>query len=100
MSKHPCRKGPDGTPCRSSDQCRPCYLFKHSLKYNLAWGGDGQVVCAPSTPATREAPKPKRILLGEMVTAGLVFVGATEDGVERSRALLGKIIVAVLNPNQ
>lgn len=58
-SKHPCRLGPERSPCRRirpgeafdiDKDCALCWKFAHDVRYNLAWGGDGKVVSAPETP--------------------------------------------------
>lgn len=91
MSKHPCIAGPDGAPCRNfrlgeaydiSRDCRPCWLFAHDVRYNLAWGGDGKVTCAPSAPVSSNAQAaPKRLLLGDAVETVLSKIGITKDEV-------------------
>lgn len=93
MSKHPCKAGPDGSPCNrfrrgeaydTSRDCRLCWLFAHHVEYNLAWGGDGKVTSAPSAPVDTVAPTPahKPMLFGDAVESALSFAGITKERVE------------------
>lgn len=91
MSRHPCKAGPDGTPCNRfrkgeaydiSRECRLCWNFHHVIAYNLAWGGDGKVTPAPSAPVAASPATPKPMLLGDAVESALSFVGVTKDRVQ------------------
>lgn len=31
--KHPCRRGPDRTPCKDTVNCRICNLYEHDVRY-------------------------------------------------------------------
>lgn len=90
MSKHPCKKGEGGAPCKNirlgeaydTSQCRLCWLFAHDSRYNFSFGGDGQVTLAPSAPVAVSQPSPpKPSLLGDAVESALSAVGITKERV-------------------
>lgn len=92
-TKHPCKLGPNQTPCNKlevgqpydiSVHCRLCWLFNHDVQYNLAWGGDGKVASAPNgvIDTRSNTPTVKRELLGDKVKNALTKIGITKDRVE------------------
>ena len=51
-----CDLAPHGQPYDSGRHCKVCWLYFHSLDYNLAWGGNGNVSPDPGSVS----PTPRR----------------------------------------
>lgn len=92
MVNHPCKYGPGGMPCNRyrrgevydiSQDCRLCWLFAHDLRYNLAWGGGGEVISAPSAVVETKTATPKPLLLGDAIKKALDWAGVTQERVAR-----------------
>jgi hypothetical protein len=78
---HPCHAGPDGAPCRNVVACPFCRRYATDRRFNLLWGGDGNV---PELPGIVRRAVNYAASTVRHVAAGLPQASPEEQGRRRA----------------